>query len=67
MGLYGNLLNPCPRCNGELFGYRSHDGDEFMNSCLHQCLQCARLFQRSTDGSFRVWGGRVAPVDLIAS
>ena len=67
MGLYGNLLKPCPHCNGELFGYRSHDGDEFMESCLHQCLQFARLFQRSTDGSFRVWAGRVAPGDLIAS
>ena len=67
MGLYANLLKPCPRCNGELFGYRSHDGDEFMDRCLHQCLQCARLFQQSADGSFRAWGGWVATVNLIAS
>ena len=67
MGLYRNLLKPCPRCNGELFRYRSHDCDELMDRCLHQCLQCARLFQQSADGSFRAWGGGVATVNLIAS
>ncbi len=67
MGLYGNLLNPCPRCNGELFEYRSHDGDDFMDAYVHQGIQCARLFQRSLNGSFQAWGGRVSPADLTSS
>ena len=49
------------------FNSEEGDGDEFMDRCLHQCLQCARLFQQSADGSFRAWGGGVATVNLIAS